>query len=223
MVFKKYIKRKVNGELKRFGPYYYENYRDKNGKVCTRYLGPVAPKKVTDQTQAKKREEILKQRVEKIKEKNVSVPLVEFQVKKQEKLYPTKDLVYKVAVILFGLSLLVFIILLLIAPTGKVGLEIEDKVYEPGQQIKGNMNLVLNHGEFIPEDAKLVIDNSGEKSEYLLKDLIMEQPTEGQFYIKDSSISGYGKGFGYTGLKKLYPEVSFELRISNKKSIQEEI
>ena len=223
MVFKKYIKRKVNGELKRFGPYYYENYRDKNGKVCTRYLGPVAPKKVTDQTQAKKREEILKQRVEKIKEKNVSVPLVEFQVKKQEKLYPTKDLVYKVAVILFGLSLLVFIILLLIAPTGKVGLEIEDKVYEPGQQIKGNMNLVLNHGEFIPEDAKLVIDNSGEKSEYLLKDLIMEQSTEGQFYIKDSSISGYGKGFGYTGLKKSYPEVSFELRISNKKSIQEEI
>ncbi len=34
MVHKKYIKR--NG--KKFGPYYYENYRE-NGKIKTRYIG----------------------------------------------------------------------------------------------------------------------------------------------------------------------------------------
>jgi len=35
MVYKKYIKR----GNKRFGPYYYESYRDKDGKVRTRYIG----------------------------------------------------------------------------------------------------------------------------------------------------------------------------------------
>ena len=41
MVYKKYIKRKVNGETRLFGPYYYESYRDKSGKVKTRYIaGP---------------------------------------------------------------------------------------------------------------------------------------------------------------------------------------
>ena len=39
MVYKKYIKR--DGKV--FGPYYYESYRDKNGKVKTRYVD--SPKK----------------------------------------------------------------------------------------------------------------------------------------------------------------------------------
>ncbi len=42
MVYKKYIKKKVNGKTKLFGPYYYESYRSKNGEVKTRYVsGPV--------------------------------------------------------------------------------------------------------------------------------------------------------------------------------------
>ena len=41
MVYKKYIKKKVNGEVKTFGPYYYESYRDADGSVKTRYIsGP---------------------------------------------------------------------------------------------------------------------------------------------------------------------------------------
>ncbi len=43
MVYKKYIKKKG----KTFGPYYYESYRDKDGKVKTRYLGETLPKKYT--------------------------------------------------------------------------------------------------------------------------------------------------------------------------------
>lgn len=39
MVYKKYIKKKVNGKIKVFGPYYYESYRDGKGNVKTRYLG----------------------------------------------------------------------------------------------------------------------------------------------------------------------------------------
>jgi hypothetical protein len=41
MVYKRYIKKKVNGKFVNFGPYYYESYRDKDGKVKTRYIsGP---------------------------------------------------------------------------------------------------------------------------------------------------------------------------------------
>ena len=38
MVYKRYIKKRVNGKLKVFGPYYYESYRDQDGKVRTRYV-----------------------------------------------------------------------------------------------------------------------------------------------------------------------------------------
>ena len=38
MVYKRYIKKRVNGELKTFGPYYYESYRDKHGITKTRYV-----------------------------------------------------------------------------------------------------------------------------------------------------------------------------------------
>jgi len=38
MVYKRYIKKKVDGELKTFGPYYYESYRDEKGKTHSRYL-----------------------------------------------------------------------------------------------------------------------------------------------------------------------------------------
>src|SRR3989339_619137 len=45
MVYKRYIKRKVNGEWKTFGPYYYESYRDSNGINRTRYI--LEPTKVS--------------------------------------------------------------------------------------------------------------------------------------------------------------------------------
>lgn len=45
MVYKRYVKKKVNGEWKKFGPYYYESYRDKDGKTCSRYLPDYKPKR----------------------------------------------------------------------------------------------------------------------------------------------------------------------------------
>ena len=45
MVYKKYIKR--GGKV--FGPYYYESYRDKNGRVKTRFIsGPGKKDKLAD-------------------------------------------------------------------------------------------------------------------------------------------------------------------------------
>ena len=42
MAYKRYFYR--NG--KKFGPYYYESYRDKNGKVKKKYVGVTDPKSV---------------------------------------------------------------------------------------------------------------------------------------------------------------------------------
>ena len=38
MVYKRFIKREVNGKVKTFGPYYYESYRDKHGVARTKYV-----------------------------------------------------------------------------------------------------------------------------------------------------------------------------------------
>ncbi|HDK42604.1 MAG TPA: hypothetical protein ENG87_04440, partial [Candidatus Pacearchaeota archaeon] len=48
MVYKRYIKRRVNGKIKKFGPYYYESYRDKDGIARTRYSSQ--PKKPTKES-----------------------------------------------------------------------------------------------------------------------------------------------------------------------------
>ena len=53
MAYKKYIYR----EGKKFGPYYYESYRDKDGKIRKKYLGTEDPndkKKITKKSVKKK-------------------------------------------------------------------------------------------------------------------------------------------------------------------------
>ena len=50
--------------------------------------------------------------------------------------------------------------------TGKVALQIE-KNYLAGESIEGNLKLSLQNGELIPVGTKVVIDNSGEISEFL--------------------------------------------------------
>ncbi|MEI6058655.1 MAG: hypothetical protein WCP89_02690, partial [archaeon] len=51
MVYKKYVKR--GG--KTFGPYYYESYRDVNGKVKTRYLENYKPRGISSFSRASKK------------------------------------------------------------------------------------------------------------------------------------------------------------------------
>ncbi|HDK42783.1 MAG TPA: hypothetical protein ENG87_05350, partial [Candidatus Pacearchaeota archaeon] len=51
MVYKRYIKRKVNGKIKTFGPYYYESHKDKDGNVVSKYIsGPKRSKRIRSVT-----------------------------------------------------------------------------------------------------------------------------------------------------------------------------
>ena len=97
-------------------------------------------------------------------------------------------------------------------PTGYSVLDLNAD-YQEGQALSGEVKLSLQEGELIPASSAVVFENAGNKYEYLLKDLILEPTAEGSFFIKEKNISGSGEGFGISGTKVVYPEVSFVLNI----------
>ena len=112
------------------------------------------------------------------------------------------------------LILAIFLVFLLNTRlTGKASLEIEN-TYIYGEKMAGSVKLNLKNGEFLPTSTKVIIDNSGNKQEYLLSDLISESAIEGNYYIENKEITGSGLGYGIKGEKVTYPEVDFTLKIS---------
>jgi nitrogen fixation protein FixH len=104
--------------------------------------------------------------------------------------------------------------------TGNATLDVDSK-YNVGEQIKGELALNLEEGEFIPSDSKLVVNYLGLTKEFTLSDLINEESSTGNFYVKGTSIAGQGSGFG--GNSKEYPAIEFELAIDhNEKESQED-
>ncbi|MFH1522040.1 MAG: hypothetical protein ABIF18_03705 [archaeon] len=99
--------------------------------------------------------------------------------------------------------------------TGKVSLSLEES-YEFGERIEGSVKLSLKQGELIPVSTKILVDNSGEVSEFLLNDLVSYDISEGNFYVENIEISGTGEGYGILGEKIVYPNVSFILNILSK-------
>ncbi len=177
MVYKRYIKKKVNGEWKTFGPYYYESYRDSNGITKTRYI--LEPKKVT-------------------KLRAVT-----------EKIYRESRKLFVVLGILC-LVVLSFFLLSNIDLTGKAVMSI-DQDYSIGEQITGDLKLLLESNEFIPGSTKVVINNAGEEFIFLLSDLVKENLSEGEFYLVGTNVSGFGLGYGISEIE--YPKVAFVLDV----------
>ena len=177
MVYKRYIKRKVNGEWKTFGPYYYESYRDSNGINRTRYI--LEPTKVS-------------------KLRTVT-----------EKIYRGSRKLFVVLGILC-LVVLSFFLLSNIDLTGKAVMSI-DQDYSIGEQIAGNLKLLLEQNEFIPGSTKVVINNAGEEFIFLLSDLVKENLSEGEFYLVGTNVSGFG--YGISEIE--YPKVVFVLDVYN--------
>src|SRR3989339_779091 len=177
MVYKRYIKKKVNGEWKTFGPYYYESYRERNGITKTRYI--LEPKKIT-------------------KLRAVT-----------EKIYRESRKLFVVLGILC-LVVLSFFLLSNIDLTGKAVMSI-DQDYSIGEQITGDLKLLLESNEFIPGSTKVVINNAGEEFIFLLSDLVKENLSEGEFYLVGTNVSGFGLGYGISEIE--YPKVAFVLDV----------
>ncbi len=112
------------------------------------------------------------------------------------------------------LAVSLFLFLFNVSFTGDVILQMKDS-YSENENLSGYFSFVLEKEEFLPASTKIFINNSGEIYEYPLLD-ILEEPTEGEFYMRDTNISGRGLGYGMES--KL---VSFVLRIYNETAVNE--
>lgn len=124
---------------------------------------------------------------------------------------------YLLLSILGALILLFFIFPSEFGLTGEASLDIKAR-YEPGEQITGNLRLIIKEGELIPGDSRIIVVLGEEEKEFTLlelieSDLIDIELTEGDFYVSGADISGSGQGFGLIGEKGIFDEVEFELLI----------
>ena len=95
--------------------------------------------------------------------------------------------------------------------------------YQPNEPVDGVLRLSLLKGELITEDTSFIIDIAGEEHSYPLTELISGEGVEGNYYIKDSGISGTGLGYGIQGTKYSNPEVSFKLNVVDVREIPKEV
>lgn len=95
--------------------------------------------------------------------------------------------------------------------TGRVGLNIQDS-YVSGENISGDLRISLKHGELLPIDSKLVVEQEGIVDEIFLNELILSN-INGSFYVEGADVGGEGGGYGFIGEKITYPEVFFKLQI----------
>jgi len=98
--------------------------------------------------------------------------------------------------------------------TGNVALSVDD-FYISGETLSGDLRMTLEPGEFIPSSTKVLVNNAGEEYEFILEDLIDQKSSDGEFYISDRDISGFGEGYGYSDGD--YASVSFVLNILESK------
>jgi hypothetical protein len=180
-------KKYIKRDGKVFGPYLYHNIK-KDGRVITQYLGRHDPNHHEE------------------KKSNL------FGTSKQ----PSKKFLFvagflTVLIIFLSVNLL---FLLQFLPSGKVSMDIQS-TYSQGGLISGDIKLVLKHGELFPANSKLIVNDSGQISEYSLRDLVSNSLVNGTFFIENKEIIGNGEGYGVKGQKEVFPNVTFSFRIIN--------
>ena len=98
-------------------------------------------------------------------------------------------------------------------PTSNVVLEL-DESYKDGDIISGKLNFIVKEGELIPAESRIIAELNNESKEFLLSDLVDSNKIDGEFYVSNTNLIGYGVGYGLTGKKETYPTIDFELLIS---------
>jgi hypothetical protein len=124
---------------------------------------------------------------------------------------------FKSRIILSSLILLGFIFLFFVfyfqsGITGKVSLDIEES-YIQGEQLKGDLSIFLESGELLPLDARIIFELGTETRDISLREIIQENIFEGDFYLGNEDLEGFGQGIGLKGEKEIFSKVDFELKI----------
>jgi len=125
------------------------------------------------------------------------------------------NIIMIIALFLLMANLVNLFFLINSSPTGKIIFQFEGDS-EVGQELKGNLQLNIKQGELIPADTRVIVKTSDETKEFLLKDLVLKETTNGDFYLRGKSLSGSGEGYGVKGQKNSFPEVDFVFRIVEK-------
>ena len=97
--------------------------------------------------------------------------------------------------------------------TGHVSFEVKNS-YIYGENLTGNLNLKVKDGELIPGNAKIVVEQQGNRQEFDLGEFV-ELNLNGSYYVEGQDLGGQGDGYGFIGEKTLYPEVYFTLLLSD--------
>ncbi len=98
--------------------------------------------------------------------------------------------------------------------TGRLSLDTNLK-YQKGEPLNGALSLILDAGELLPKSSKLLVSLGNETREFFIDELINERSVEGEFYVKEVGVLGKGEGYGLEGFKEVYPDVDFQLLISD--------
>ena len=89
----------------------------------------------------------------------------------------------------------IFLVSLYLIPTGKVALQISPS-YTEGEQLSGNLKLILKQGEFIPADTQFIARLEEQEKTFSLSQLLTEDTITGNFYVENKEISGVRLGNG---------------------------
>ena len=115
--------------------------------------------------------------------------------------------------------ILIFSLLFVVLTTAKISLD-TNLGYESYGQIQGELDIILNTGELIPADSEVRVNLGEQEKTFKLSELVSVESIEGDFYIEDFDISGFGSGYGGYGEREIYPEIRFIIDLNE--SIEEE-
>jgi hypothetical protein len=87
------------------------------------------------------------------------------------------------------------------------------KIYQESSSIEGSLKLNVQQGELIPLNSKIIVNQNGRLSEFDLSDFVASN-ADGKFYVQGEQLEGSGEGFGFAGVRTLFPEVHFTLEIT---------
>ena len=105
-----------------------------------------------------------------------------------------------------------FLIYQLYHITGQAVIDIAEVSFNDSE-IFGDIEFTLKQGELIPADSVIKVRLNEQEKEMALSSLLEQETTNGNYFVETTDIKGYGDGYGVLGVKKIYPDVYFRLKI----------
>ncbi len=183
-------KRVIKRGKKKYGPYIYESYRDKDGKVKKRYLGK--EKKSDDDKKARRNVFIMMGFLILI------LCFVFFSFYSQNLIGFVEQLIPRETA------------------TGHLSLQVDEFSIEDNL-ISGFLDIKIRDGELIPGTSKIIVEQLNESKEFLLTDFVSLN-ANGTFYVEGEDLTGEGDGYGFIGEREVAPEVFFTLILEDLES-----